>query len=195
MTTSTIWDRLEDIAILPSSGADEGSGPGEVTAGLERETPTRERRQAPDRAVQLRPGRGRGPRAGKSRQRPHGLSGEGSHTGGQPQPRTIRLSIRTDGPEAPHDVTSSCQASPMAMKRDLETWIVQALRDQGREMSVVDVARHVWEHHEVELRDSGDLFFTWQYDLRWAAQNLRNDGVLASKEGRRSGGWSLAMTA
>lgn len=79
----------------------------------------------------------------------------------------------------------------MATKRDLETWIVQALRDQGHEMSVVEVARHVWEHHEPELRDSGDLFFTWQYDLRWAAQNLRNDGVLASKEGKRSGGWRL----
>lgn len=65
---------------------------------------------------------------------------------------------------------------------------MQALREQGREMSVVDVARHVWECHEAELRDSGDMFFTWQYDLRWAAQNLRDDGVLASKEGRRSGG-------
>lgn len=80
----------------------------------------------------------------------------------------------------------------MAVKRDLEKWIIEALSAEGREMSVVEVARHVWEHHEVELRASHDLFYTWQYDLRWAAQNLRNDGVLASKEGRRSGGWSLA---
>ena len=86
---------------------------------------------------------------------------------------------------------TSCQAASMATKRDLETWIMQALSEQGGEVPVVDVARHVWEHHEDELRTSGDLFFTWQYDLRWAAQNLRNDGVLASKEGRRSGGWRL----
>ncbi|PKW27974.1 hypothetical protein ATL31_2827 [Phycicoccus duodecadis] len=79
----------------------------------------------------------------------------------------------------------------MATKAELENWIVDALGDAGRELSIVDVARHVWEHHEVELRASGDLFYTWQYDLRWAAQNLRNDGVLASKEGRRSGGWRL----
>lgn len=81
----------------------------------------------------------------------------------------------------------------MATKRDLEAWIVEALRASGREMSVVEVARHVWKDHEQELRDSGDLFFTWQYDLRWAAQNLRTDGVLASKDGRRSGGWRLAV--
>ena len=79
----------------------------------------------------------------------------------------------------------------MAVKQDLETWIVQALRESGKELSVVEVARHVWENHEEELRESGDLFFRWQYDLRWAAQNLRADGVLAPKNGRRSGGWSL----
>lgn len=80
----------------------------------------------------------------------------------------------------------------MAEKRDLETWIVQALSEHGGETAVVEVARHVWIHHEDELRESGDLFYTWQYDLRWAAQNLRDDGVLASKDGRRRGGWRLA---
>ncbi|SDW39046.1 hypothetical protein SAMN05444006_10397 [Allgaiera indica] len=25
---------------------------------------------------------------------------------------------------------------------------------------------------------SGDLFYTWQYDMRWAAQNLRGAGKL-----------------
>ena len=80
----------------------------------------------------------------------------------------------------------------MAEKRDLETWIVEALGSAGKELSVAEVARAVWVRHEAELRESGDLFYTWQYDLRWAAQNLRNDGVLASKEGRRGGGWRLA---
>lgn len=79
----------------------------------------------------------------------------------------------------------------MATKRDLESWIVEALRDAHAELSVVDVARYIWEHHEAELRESGELFYRWQYDLRWAAQNLRNDGVLAPKDGRRTGGWRL----
>lgn len=47
------------------------------------------------------------------------------------------------------------------------------------------------EHHEQELRDAGDLFFSWQYDLRWAAQALRNEGELKAKDGKRSGGWEL----
>jgi len=57
---------------------------------------------------------------------------------------------------------------------------------------VVDVAREIWQRHEADLRLSGDLFYTWQYDIRWAAQVLRNEGVLVKKEGKRSGTWDLA---
>ncbi len=78
----------------------------------------------------------------------------------------------------------------MAVKRDLRDWIMQALSDLGGQGSVVDVCRHVWEHHEAELRASGDLFFTWQYDVRWAAQSLRDEGLLwPSNRGR--GPWAL----
>ncbi len=45
---------------------------------------------------------------------------------------------------------------------------------------------------EHELRSSGDLFFTWQYDIRWAAQYLRNIGYLHPVEGDRSAPWELA---
>lgn len=74
----------------------------------------------------------------------------------------------------------------------LKPWIVEALQSAGREMSILEVAKFVWERHEEELRDAGDLFFSWQYDLRWAAQVLRDEGVLRAKDGKRSGGWELA---
>ncbi|QNF94428.1 hypothetical protein [Janibacter sp. YB324] len=73
----------------------------------------------------------------------------------------------------------------------LKPWIVEALQSGGREKSILEVAKFVWEHHEQELRDAGDLFFSWQYDLRWAAQALRNEGELKAKDGKRSGGWEL----
>jgi len=66
----------------------------------------------------------------------------------------------------------------MATKYDLEPWLVAAITDLGGEARIPAVCRHVWEHHESELRASGDFFFTWQYDIRWAAQRLRDQKVL-----------------
>jgi len=76
----------------------------------------------------------------------------------------------------------------MANKRTLELWIVDALRDLGGSGSVTDVAKKIWEGHEDELRASGDLFFTWQYDMRWAAQRMRNSGTLGEIE--KGSSWS-----
>ena len=55
-----------------------------------------------------------------------------------------------------------------------------------------DVSKYIWEHYEDELRQSGDLFYTWQYDVRWAAQKLRNRGLLKAVNGRRDLPWELA---
>lgn len=65
-----------------------------------------------------------------------------------------------------------------AAKQDLQAWVIEAPRANDGSASVVDVARHLWIHHESDLRASGDLFYTWQYDLRWAAHLLRLRGVL-----------------
>jgi hypothetical protein len=53
----------------------------------------------------------------------------------------------------------------MATKYDLQQWVEDALRSLGGSGTVVDVAREIWNEHEEELRDSGDLFYTWQYDM------------------------------
>jgi hypothetical protein len=66
----------------------------------------------------------------------------------------------------------------MANREDLKGWVYHAVKDNARQTSVVNVARHIWEHHEQELRNSGDLFYTWQYEMRWAAQQLRNESRL-----------------
>ena len=76
-------------------------------------------------------------------------------------------------------------------KHDLGDWIVEALRAKGGSAGLVQICRHVWEHHEDELRRSGDLFYTWQYDIRWAATNLRQAGVLQAANLSPSGVWEL----
>jgi len=80
----------------------------------------------------------------------------------------------------------------MTSKHVLRTWVVEALASLGGSGSVVEVSKVIWERHDGELRDAGDLFYTWQYDVRWAAQALRNEGTLVAAEGRRGGPWRLA---
>jgi hypothetical protein len=80
----------------------------------------------------------------------------------------------------------------VATKNDLQDWVLDAVVAHGGKAKPIDVARHVWNHHNDELQASGDLFFTWQYDLRWAAQKLRDAGKLRAKHGERSGTWDLS---
>ena len=80
----------------------------------------------------------------------------------------------------------------MPTKIDLRDWVEDALKSLGGRGSVVDVARVIWRDHEAERRASGDLFYTWQYDMRWAAQMLRDTGRAKPTRGLPRGVWELA---
>ena len=82
----------------------------------------------------------------------------------------------------------------MATKHDVTDWVVSALKALGGRGSLVDVAREIWKHHESDLRASGDLFYTWQYDMRWSANVLRRKGTMKAAELSPSGTWELAGT-
>jgi RNA-directed DNA polymerase len=79
----------------------------------------------------------------------------------------------------------------MAMKSDLVDWVVDALRARGGSGTIVDVCRHVWDHHESDLRSSGNLFFTWQYDIRWAANELRRSDRMKPVAISPKGRWEI----
>lgn len=79
----------------------------------------------------------------------------------------------------------------MAAKADLTQWILEALEAAGGSAHHVRIAEAIWKEYEYELRTSGDLFYTWQYDLRWAAQKLRDGGRLQAAAGRGDGVWRL----
>lgn len=80
----------------------------------------------------------------------------------------------------------------MATKYDLQTWVLEALEALGGSGTVVEVAKEIWQRHEADLRSSGDLFYTWQYDMRWAAQALRDTGRAKQTKGGRRGLWELS---
>lgn len=77
-------------------------------------------------------------------------------------------------------------------KQVLREWILEALQARGGSATLVEVCRHVWQYHEDDLWDSGDLFYTWQYDVRWAATELRRRGLLRAEDKSPRGVWELA---
>ncbi|WP_067441894.1 hypothetical protein [Nocardioides jensenii] len=70
----------------------------------------------------------------------------------------------------------------------LTSWIVEALGVSGRTASPLLVAKGVWARHEEDLRSTGDLLFTWQVDLRAAAEAMVADGRLTVEP---DGRWTL----
>lgn len=79
----------------------------------------------------------------------------------------------------------------MSDREDLKDWIVHAIRVHGGRATIVEICKHIWENHESDLRSSGNLFYTWQYDMRWAGQMLRDNGILRPAHSNRSGLWEL----
>lgn len=77
----------------------------------------------------------------------------------------------------------------MAKKEDLASWVVEAVVAHKGQATIVEICKYVWEHHEKELRESGNLFYTWGYDIRWAGQWLRDNEYLQPKEANARGVW------
>jgi len=79
----------------------------------------------------------------------------------------------------------------MLTRDSLKGLVLEALKANGGSARVVEVCKYIWGNYEADLRSSGDLFYTWQYDVRWAAQKLRDSGKLRAVKNSRSP-WTLA---
>lgn len=78
------------------------------------------------------------------------------------------------------------------MKRDDLTMVVlEALKYHKGSATILEVCKFTWSNYESELRKSVDLFYTWQYDIRWAGTVLRKEGKMKSKEISPRGLWEL----
>ena len=77
-------------------------------------------------------------------------------------------------------------------KAELPLVVLKSLNALGGRGCVVEVSKYIWDHYEGDLRKSGDLFYTWQYDVRWAAQRLRKEGKLRYNQDNGRSVWELA---
>jgi hypothetical protein len=81
---------------------------------------------------------------------------------------------------------------PRPSRLVLDRWVLDALTSLGGRAGIVDICKWVWDHHERDLRSSGDLFYTWQYDIRWAADRLRRERKLKAASLSPQGVWELS---
>lgn len=79
----------------------------------------------------------------------------------------------------------------MFTRDDLKPLIIKALKNFGGKARVLQVCKYIWDNHEAEIKASGDLLYKWQYDVRWAAQELRDEGIMKPVHGSRSQPWEL----
>lgn len=74
---------------------------------------------------------------------------------------------------------------------DLPDILYASIRALGGQADIISVCKYVWAHYQTELECSGDLFFTWQFDLRWAATELRKAKRMKAAEVSPKGVWEV----
>ena len=63
------------------------------------------------------------------------------------------------------------------MKRDdMPDILYDIIWQMGGRAKMIDIFKKFWQDYYDELSKSGDLFYTWNYDIRWAATKLRKAG-------------------
>ena len=77
-------------------------------------------------------------------------------------------------------------------RESMSLWVVEALRILGGKGEIVEICKVVWKKHGDEIRESGDLFYTWQYEIRWAGDILRKRGEIKPADLSPRGVWELA---
>lgn len=75
---------------------------------------------------------------------------------------------------------------------DLPNLLYNAIQALGGKATIVETSKYIWENFSEELKNSGDLFYTWQYSIRWAAIELRKEKRLKSVENSKRGIWEIS---
>ena len=77
------------------------------------------------------------------------------------------------------------------MKRqDLKPWIVEAIKANNGKAAIFQICQYIWDNYHHRISADKKLLYTWQYEIRWAAHSLRNEGVIEIGQFKR-GVWSL----
>lgn len=74
------------------------------------------------------------------------------------------------------------------VRNDLPDLLYKTISSLGGKASMMDIFREFWRLYISKLSPTDDMFYTWNYDIRWAATKLRKEGRMKpahSKENPR----------
>ena len=77
------------------------------------------------------------------------------------------------------------------LRDDLPELLKATFANLSGSVTIIEVCKKFWADNESKLRRSGDLLYTWQYDIRWAATTLRKTGIMKDASVSESGVWEL----
>jgi hypothetical protein len=66
----------------------------------------------------------------------------------------------------------------MMDRQTLVPIVVKAVRHYRGRADHAAVAKYIWENYERDLKRAGRFFYKWQYEARWAADELKRQGIL-----------------
>ena len=56
---------------------------------------------------------------------------------------------------------------------------------------ILDISKKFWIKYKDNITPNNNLFYTWQYDIRWAATELRKNNIMVRPD-LEKGLWTLA---
>lgn len=60
-------------------------------------------------------------------------------------------------------------------RKDLPNILYQIIYELGGSAEMIDIFKSFWSKYKNVLKETDDIFYTWNYDMRWAATQLRKD--------------------
>ena len=103
----------------------------------------------------------------------------------------FRSSIRKISNAAYEEIISLAGGYFIIDRRSVGDLIIKALNQNSGSADIITICRYVWNNYEMDLRQSGEFFYSWQYDIRWAATKLREENILKPAESSPKGIWEL----
>lgn len=79
----------------------------------------------------------------------------------------------------------------MSKKNILKIILLDTLLDLGGTATILEISKHIVANYSKNLERHNTLVYTWQYDLRWAANYLRKEGLLKSAKESKKDKWEI----
>ena len=86
---------------------------------------------------------------------------------------------------------SQINRKSIVSKDDLPRLLENVLKEMNGNGYILDISKKFWIKYKDNITPDNNLFYTWQYDIRWAATELRKNNIMVRPD-LEKGLWTLA---